>query len=228
MEKTEQAKLGMFGGVFSILTKNIEKLKKIKVLETKTEQLGTVITNINEKEKTFQESAAGKTDSKNETLNKMISLTTEIAGGVYAYAADNKDMETAAIVDFAEYELKKMRQTDIPVKVSSVASLAEKFAADLTDYGVETNETTELKKLLAEYNTKMSNKQVGYTEQSTARETLTALFKQGDVLLESIDKLMLRFRDNEPELYIAYKDAREITDKASVKKPKEQETAPKM
>ena len=88
----------------------------------------------------------------------------------------------------------------------------------LVDYGVENSETEQLSALLRSYKSRMNEKGVGFDEQQAARETLTSLFRKTSLLLESIDKMMRRFKTKEPEFYSTYDAAREIIDKATAKK----------
>lgn len=226
MEKYEQAVLGMYNNSNGTLKKNISKIQNIKALATKQLEFDSLILDINNNELILKTGAAGKTEAKNEIRDEMITLTAEIGGSLFAYADETNNRELMAIADFEEYELEELRQADLPIKVQSVLGAVKTNAAVLEDYGIESSEIEQLEQLLEDYKAKLTDKGVGYDEQHSARKTLTRLFKEGNALLASIDKLMRRFRKKDPSFYEAYKSSRNIIDKASAKKESETEDVP--
>lgn len=65
--------------------------------------------------------------------------------------------------------------------------------------------------MLLPENYSLSMLRVSVSERKAAHEKLAKLFAQTDALLKNqLDRLMVRFRETEPELYATYQNARRI------------------
>lgn len=214
MEKPELAKFEMINVTTKSMEKYADKFTNVSIILERLAGLKSVSERILLYEGKLKNSTAGKTDSKNVTKDDLIRISLIVTAGLYGYGIDSKDSEARELGDMVVTDFNRMRQSEIPAKAKTILAKATSLGGSIEKYGVGPDELTELETTIASFLGKMSDMGAGSSDQGSARDTLDGLFDEANLLLDSLDKLMIRFETKEPELYSTYKAARVIRDKA--------------
>ncbi len=215
MNKTDEEKLEMFDDVVDVLDTEKDIYTGVTSITAQRDNLKAISVEIKKNEATLKNSTIGKTESKYVSEDELIHDAVVVAGGIYAYAATAGLTDLQALSDLSIRDFKRMRDTDVPVKATSILEKAEELGEALLPYGITAALITELRDDISIYNEKVSDQGAGFVNKSTARATITALFKRGDIAVNILDKIMKQYQKSHTEFYTKYKTARNIWNKAT-------------
>jgi len=103
---------------------------------------------------------------------------------------------------------------DLDARVRAITSLAQENLAGLAEYGVSEGMITEILSSVEEFNGLIGKPRSILNSKYTAMSTVEQLIDEGNSLLKNqVDKLMLIFRESNPEFYEGYQRARTIVDR---------------
>jgi len=160
-----------------------------------------------------KEGIRGKVVSKNVSQAEIIPMGLAVAGGIYGYAVDKADSELTSFSDVNCRTFSKLRDSEIPGMIERILDKADELTDALIPYGINADFRTEARAKLQEHLVKFASLNTGRGAKKTARETISLLFRQGDKKLKVLDKLMLKYKSKNPQLYSKYEAARVIYDK---------------
>ncbi len=221
MQKHMEDKLTMYLGVESVLEANVTKTDTLPALKGALANFKARIAAIEGKSKEFDLAVTGKTQVKLDAEDDLVGELLPAVFAVAAYAHEKGDSELFAKVNTSESGIRKLRDTEIVTKSNGLLELVQSQVANLADYGVTAETVASIRRKIDAYASSIGRKEGGYSERSSARQTLHDLFDETDAILgRQIDTLMEHFRKPELEFYNAYCAARFIRAAGAARKQK--------
>ena len=158
-------------------------------------------------------------EEKDELKYKASIIADSINDCTYLIGVENDDKSLQTISDFTASDFFRMRDTDACDMFALTADKAEANAEALVEYGVSTDDITELRNLNARI-LQIKSEKLDKKESMSAYtyEVDVAVNNMMDYLNNKLDKVMKIFRLKNPILYREYLSARVIVDLPSKKK----------
>ncbi len=139
-----------------------------------------------------------------------------IAGAVRAFAVANSDLELAGKVDYSRSVLLGGRDRASAEKCQLIHRLATEQVADLAEHGVTVAKLKALQAKIDGYVTCLQRPRQIIAGSKTATAQFEAEIAVADQLLaDGLDRLVLQFKDSDPEFYGNYANARAVVNNAS-------------
>ena len=163
----------------------------------------------------FKQSTAvmGITDTVHQKRAEVASRTSEIAGAILAYAADEGNLE---LERFADVSMSKVKHTPILTGIQNVERIitaAEEYLAELEDYGVDQEKIDILKALRDELVVLTITPRKAILSRKSATQSIERVVREIDgILRRKMDKLALSLRSTAPQFYVDYQNARFVVD----------------
>jgi hypothetical protein len=174
------------------------------------------------------ERSNGATADKKRCRESMCDAAQVIAGAVRAYAIDNDDLELAGKVDFSRSTLLGGRDRTSSEKSQTIHRLASDKVAELSDHGVTAAKLKSLQTKIDAYVACLQRPRQIIAASKTATAQLESEIETADLLLtDSLDGLVLQFKDSEPAFYNNYTNARAVVNNASGRNSGEDPAQPK-
>lgn len=225
MLKKHENKLTMYDGVHTFLKDNedlfagsAEMTNLVNLLKIKRDE-------INSKEDERMNSTIGKTSKKQDTKDKVISMTLTMAGILFAYAKKTNDIELKEKTNLTNSKLSAMRDLELLIICEFIRDNVMLNQTALVIYDVTPAKTDEFVRRIAEYSAAVGAREVSTAVKSSASKSLDSLFNEENEILKSIDKLMEGFRESESQFYNGYKNLRRVKNLGVRHKPDENDAA---
>lgn len=178
-------------------------------------RLGSVLERVGKQEGELTINRKGVTESKMMTKDELIDTALEHYGQLYNYADEIGEVELRSFADVSEHELQHVREGKL---AEILRPMLDKFdlinkapvKPELAKYDLSLEVKAQFGSEIDSFENRLTDVGKGRTEKSSARITLTELFKEMDHVLTLLDKSMLKFKKSNPELYQKYTSARVI------------------
>jgi hypothetical protein len=155
----------------------------------------------------------GKVAAKVQAEDQLVGALIPIASALFVHAGARKDPELKQKSDISETALRRVRDTELVAKASSLLKTANQYASALGDFGVTPAMLTECQSKLDAFNASIGQSESGAAERVAARTNLLELFDVADkTLTEELDRLMELVRGSQTQFYNEYFAARVIKD----------------
>lgn len=159
---------------------------------------------------------SGAVSSKDALLITVAAAAHEVAAGIHAYAQETGDPELAAEVDFSVTDIATGRPAAVVARCTNIAALGAEHLDSLADYNITQAKLTALTKKITAFEKQVPKPRQSVARKAAANKAARRLLKQGrDLLNGRMDKLMVQFRETQPDLYAEYKTARKIVNSAA-------------
>jgi hypothetical protein len=130
-----------------------------------------------------------------------------------AYAVVNNDVELVNQMNIAKHKLEIASKSLVLVLVDRITSRASDVVAQLDIYGINQANIDELVLLRDELDDQLNATRNAIIDRKGQTLRIATLVKEIDAILRlQLDKLMVVLKEDYPEFYIAYKNARMIVD----------------
>lgn len=215
MDTPKKNKLAMYEAVDTVLNGPAYQpvWKDMTAFATDANSFSTVKKQIIELSPQTGRRKTGVPADKDAARTAMCKAANIIAGSVASYAHKAGNHELLTRVDTSLSILMGGRGQDSRDKCADILAAATANLAALADYEVKQADLDSLNALITAFDVWLPATKVALGKLKTAGQKLEALFDQGDGLLNnSLDKLMLKFEDSNPDFFHDYMTAREITD----------------
>lgn len=213
MTNRETNFLEMAVTVLAVLKNNLSKFTGITALVNFVTELETGITQVRSRNLAFDNAAKGKTSAKSSAEEELIKFLLPVKGAVYAFASKVKNHELIAIAKINEYELRRIRQSDMMENAEAILKAAETNTAALADYGITPESISNLKAKFQNFENSISDKGQSFSSKSALRQALTDDFDNlEDLLNEQGDHLIELVREKNLDAYNEYFAARVVKD----------------
>lgn len=156
----------------------------------------------------------GKTRDKNQIRSVLEKKLMVLSGTVSAHAAIIESETLKSIVITSKAALERMKETDLVVYSKTLVKEAETMQDLLTsDYGMTASELDDIKTTTAEFQPLIGNAKPEQSAINAAKSSIDEHIKQGkQMLIEIIDKLMIRYQFTDTTFYNEYQQSRTIVD----------------
>jgi len=216
MNAKQDNKVGMFTSVKLACAENSAIWASVPAFGAAFAKFNTCVERIQEFAQKQAERSTGATADKRRCRESMCDAALVIAGAARAFAIDNNNLELAGKVDFSRSTLLGGRDRTSAEKCQTIHRLASENLGDLTEHGVTPAKLKGLQTKIDAYMACLQRPRQIIAESKTATAQLEAEIETADQLLtDSLDRLVLQFKDSEPEFYNNYTNARAIVNNAS-------------
>jgi hypothetical protein len=177
-------------------------------------KLKDLVSQIDTAAKTRNNAGAGTYDARDSATESLIDVLIEVAGSLFSYACEKNLADVKAISDVRPSKLEDMPKVELEQKAADIAALAQKYAADIVNYGTDAAKIAELNTMITTFSESEDAVDTGKGTRAGAVKSLGSLIASTDTLLkEPFDKMMLNIKRTHPDVYAEYLAARTLYDR---------------
>jgi hypothetical protein len=220
MTNNQENKLTMYEAVQTLLDANGDKTAGYPAFGGAVGRFGSTVEAIKGKSSELEGAGMGKVAAKNQAEDELVGALIPITSALFVHAGVKNDPELKQKADVSEWALRRMRDTELVAKASSLLKTANQYASGLGDFGVTPAMLTECQKKVDTYSTSIGQRESSAAERVGARTNLLELFDVADkTLTEELDRLMELVRGSQTQFYNEYFAARVIKDLGTRHRP---------
>ncbi|MDD8018847.1 MAG: hypothetical protein PHP42_10780 [Bacteroidota bacterium] len=213
MNKRQENRLTMYEGLLTLLQTNDAKVKSVGGFSQAVTELTAMVNELKTKSTEVNGATAGKTQTKYNAEDALVSLLLPICSAVYLHGRKQNNAEIKEKAHMTESRLRSMRDTELAAFGGVIADLATANAEGVAAFGITAEKVTELIAKAQAYSTAIGVRESSVAERKGARGSMSDLFDKADELLsEEIDRFMEMLRANETEFYNMYFSVRVVKD----------------
>ena len=212
MNDRQNAKLNMAQRVSETLKRYEAVYSSIAPMSAAVSALNADIDNIRQ---TLKEQGAvnlpASTLEKRTAETQMIQPCVKMANALYVigFTTENKDLIT--LEGLSENSFYRLSDNAALALARRMLDLTHQYAAELKTYGIEETEITALRNAIDTFHALIAKPMDTIGERKQKTSNLTQLFAGLDsTFYDKLDKLMVLFKQSQPEFYSEYRTARNI------------------
>lgn len=223
MIKKHENKIAMLDGVHAFINEH-ENIKAANSgLALVNTDLGNKIEEIRSLENTRMNIFKGRTISKNKSRAEIINLGFDFASKLFDYGKKSRNSELVSQSDFNRSEISQIRDTELINRLQNISENVESNQEALLTYGITPEKFGEYKEKVQSFISTLESKTTSQAVKISAGKTISVLFREADVILKTLDKMIESFQLTEIGFYKGYKAVRSIKDLGRrYRQPKEQ------
>lgn len=215
MEDNQTEHVSMFIKVKTFLNKKTSELAATPVVSaTLKPVLIAKIDAILEEEEDASSPITGSTELKRELRTEVENRGFDVAAACAAYyTITSPNPRQRVKCQFVRSDLNSnlMRDNDLYVRISKVHKIADPIKALLSDFGISSADVDDLETSLTDFFAEITGPKDAIGERSASGKQVDRLINQTNEFLdEQLDVVMKHYRNNNPELYDYYLNARKI------------------
>lgn len=211
MTKTESATFNMFCEVGDVCNKNTPIVAIIPAFKNAADGLAIKVVAIRAASQEQLQRTNGNRTEKGAQKEALARLTSNVAGGVLAYAAVKKNKKLMEAVNITYSELLRFRDDQFPQVCMNIYEEASSRAADLVDYGLTDTTIDAVKTAVENFRDESPSPRSARVRKKTARATIKKLLQEGkDLLTLQMDTLVMLLPADHSEFVKDYKNARKL------------------
>ena len=223
MLKRHENKIAMLDGVHAYINENENITAANTGLAVVNRDLGSKIEEIRNLENTRLNVFKGKTISKNKSRAEIINLGFDFASKLFDYGKKSGNAELVSQSDFNRSEVDKSRDTELINRLQNISENVESNLEALLSYGITPEKFGEFKEKVQSFISTLESKTTSQAVKISAGKTISVLFREADVIIKTLDKMIESFQLTEVGFYNGYKAVRSIKDLGKrYRQPKEQ------
>ena len=211
MTKQQNNKRTMFESVLSLIETNNTSASSFPGI---TESVGTfrgLMQEIHNKTVVVQQVAVGKAIAKQEAREALIALLVPVQAGLFAYARKQGDGGLKAKVGTAPSQFRGMRATVLASAAEGILKLAKENAENLDIHGATAEMLAALEGAVQAFTQAIGEREASVAARVAGRTGLKDLFAEIDAVLgQEIDRYLEFIRQNDPDFYASYFEARVV------------------
>ena len=206
-------KLTMYRSVETLLDNNAAKTGTIPALSTSITNFKNVLTEIDNAEQERISATPGKTATKTEAENILISEAVTVAAAIKAMGSVTGNQEAIDTGDVTKSKLVSARDTELTALTQRIYDYANTNAMALLGYGITAGMLSSLQARIIDFDAALGTREESVSIRVAAGQELETFFGQADdILTNQVDKMMEVFRESDTQFYNEYKNARVIRD----------------
>src|SRR3989339_784941 len=209
MNANQTSKLASYKLIVKEARENATSVNLIKSFADGITNLESICTAIDSARALQETSRGGISDDKNALCDELVELLVEIAGAVHSYALAKNDLTSVSKVDYKEWVLEKMSDSQLIAAATIITGEATKIAAsELADQGIAPEELAGCLSTFEKFRTAVSNPRSGIIDRSGHTQKLRDLFAEAAHIKKNVlDRLAPQFKRKAPDFYQKYKAA---------------------
>ena len=214
MNRTEMNQFNMMQSVDQFFTINLLLLSSNPAIGTNVARLKTLIADINAISQVQAIRTKAESTIKADIKSSLIDGALKVAGGMSAHAAATGDTRLKINADVTFSDLNKMRETDFTIKIRAIYDAALPIAEALEVWGVTQADIDGLNTGIEDFTTQSPVIRNLKAKTKQATSGLKSKFDEGnDLIKNTLDPMMLPFKNLNPTLHGEYMNARAIIDR---------------
>lgn len=155
----------------------------------------------------------GETQAKKLAKERMAFVASSLAASGAVYAVDCADEELEASLDYTYSDIKYGLDNEALQMARAIKSILQQRRKKLTGYMVNRQDLEELHLRIEVYNDALESRGGAKSGAVAWNKELSLLFQSADDLLErKLDRFVFRLKEQSPDFYVAYHNARLIAD----------------
>jgi hypothetical protein len=222
MTRKEINLLSMLKSIVQFYNENAMLLSDKPALQAAVEKLKAYIAEVEALEQKQIRGSKADTALKAETKTDLINAMMKVYAGIAAHGAATNDTRLKMAADFSDYELKKMRDSNLVAEAHALYELAVPIAPQLITWHVMQFDIEALDTNSAAFDAKdPAIKNIKARSVQATADMKAKLEEAYDFTKDSLDAMMLPFKIVNPSAYGHYQKAREIIHIAGAHSKKE-------
>jgi hypothetical protein len=208
------AKLNMYRAVESHCDSNTGVISATPAFQNAFTVFKTKIATIDTTGQQKNTPLKGITVDKENLKQTLCQRASDVANIVYAFAAATSNSALKEEVNFPISKLARMKDTELAQICRQIhdKAFANKVPLQL-NYGLTPQMLTDLQAAIDAYAAATPKPRTAMSQRKTLNASLRQLFKEADeVLLDQMDRLVVTFRESNPDFVTTYENARIIID----------------
>lgn len=211
MQKRLTNKLRMYHALHSMLANYKTKWEAVQAIENTIQSFEGLLNEIDACSIITSANIKGETVYKKEIRLRVIERTLEISSILSALILQTNEQYLGTKLDYSKSKLVKMRDMQLEITSSAIAEQATKYLTLLATAKITANNIELLKTDIKTFSDLLPLQRHSLTGRKVANMKLNDLFAQTDALLKNqLDRLMLRYKQTQPEFYSNYKSSRHV------------------
>jgi len=228
MLKNQKNKYAMYNAVIAHLEKNSSKYTDNEEFINHRDSFKSLAESIESKEDERNKATSGKTKDKLAKREKVTIFALGVAGAICAYAKKSGFMTVAESTKLTKSKLNSFRDNVLLIELKSIREKADQYSDAISKYGFPAEKIEEFVNSILQYSNALRAKANSGAVRKGATKSLKTLFKETDIMLDSIDRLMENYRDTHKEFYDGYKASRVIKNLGIRHNPEEEPVNPEV
>lgn len=213
MNNADQNRFNMLVSVQQYLDQSTATWSLVPVITRFKNELDQKVTDINVLEGADEDSSAAARVKKDNLKDTIARKTSILAGALYAYAEEAGDNGLSAKANLSPNTIKKLRDMELPDRITAFITALRPELANLADYGVTEDQVTDLETSLDDYRPLVGKARlIRSNNQITDREVSKLVSDGTSLLSDKLDRVMRQFEISDPGFYDGYLRARVIVD----------------
>lgn len=213
MDKLSLNKLTMLRALLSFMQKNQAKWQNIAPIAQAYYQIYNLVAEIDSISQAIDNPNAGELEQKQDLKEALIEDGFEIISYIFAYADAQNNAILRGKVDFPVSELRNLRDGELPKKLKSILELVVGREADIEPYGATPEKVDRVRNLISQYEQQLPKTRNNVSDKKSGNAKIKVAMKTAtDILNNQLDKIMLRFKKEDPTFYVAYTSNRKVVD----------------
>ena len=209
MNKRQLNKWRMFGAVVTVLDENSALVSSLHDLVTAKERFNAGMSIINQNRQVQEAKTTGLTMNKKTKREKLIQMIIKFSAALKGYAVSVNNADIKARADYSVSDLIRVADSVMYDIGKLLLGMAVAHKDEMAHYFIGDAELKGMEQLLDEFTLAIPKKRVATSLSKTSTDNIEVTFTAQEKLLkDQIDVLMLLFKDNNPDFYSAYKNAR--------------------
>ncbi len=201
----------MFRTVRSVCNMFADKWKNVKAFATAYDEFGNLLIGIADLQKAADKKTSGLTEDKGTARVQLVEYLLKIASAVFEYAVRSGNGELKAGVAFTYSDLTGAKEANLLTMAKNTYDIAVANLANLGDSNITQDNIDKLKQRIDDYEELVTAPRTTKVSTKTANAQIEEAMQKGTALLkERLDKLVVTLKDEAPEFYKAYFNARII------------------
>jgi hypothetical protein len=213
MNAIQQAKLKMYRATEKHCDDNASIIASLPAFQTALARFKAKIANILSTTQQKDVVLTGITTDKSNSKQMLCQIASDIANLVFAYADTNNNNTLKQEVNYNYTKLIKTREDQLAPRCQNIHDKALANIQNLEDFGIESHKLTNLQDAINNYQENSPKTRTATSNRKTLNANLSQLFKETDSILKNqMDKLVVAFRNNNPNFVATYETNRIIID----------------
>jgi hypothetical protein len=212
MNKRQKNKLQMLDAVQAYLSTHRSVFAEFPAIDERLAELKKAHEKISAKEDFQLTAAVASTAEKSQTRINAEITGSSLAGILYDFGKKTGNTEFISKYDVNISYLMSIRDVNLVIFLNALISDTEANKEELTDYEINTETIAGFIQKFNAYFNAVSSKERVAAEKRAAVQSIAGSFSDADEILRSLDKLVEKYRNTDPEFFNGYKSARTIKD----------------
>lgn len=210
MTKKQENKISMLEGVHAYIAEHENITAANSGISMVNRDLRNKIDEIRNNENVRVNIFKGKTLAKNANRVDIINLGFAYVSKLFDYAVKSGNLELKSQSDFSRSEVSHIRDTELITKLLNISENVESNITALSPYGITQEKSDEFLQKINSFRNSLESTLTSQAIKVSVRKTIPALFKEANVILKSLDKMVEEYNKSDMQFYNGYKSARNI------------------